>query len=194
MTAQLSHSLQPLSSPHAVSGCWKLAEGRALTLRPAEAGELRVAHGMVWVTFDQGPFDDSARGGDHFFGVGESIRLLPGQALVVEAWGGGKDSIAYFSWDPLPAAAALQVARAPRRVFAASGVVQPLRDLRLAFGMAAGASARLAAGLAGVLADAVLAVLPRPLTGLVGGTARTDLAERAFRAQSSDSRAQCAIS
>ncbi len=191
MTTQSTHSLQPLASADAVSGCWKLSEGRALTLRPAEAGELRVAHGMVWVTFDNAQLDDSVRGGDHFFGAGESIKLLPGQVLVVEAWGGCKGAAAYFSWDPLSAAAGLTVASRPRRVFAASGVVQPLRDLRLAFGLAASASGRLALGLVTAAAEAGLAVLPRPALDLIAGRTRGALFARALRAQSSARRAHC---
>ncbi len=193
MNTPYPHSLQSFAGADSVSGCWKLSEGRALTLRPTEPGELRVAHGVVWVTFENAQLDDSVRGGDHFFGAGESIKLLPGQAVVVEPWAFGKGSAAYFSWDPLPAAAGLAVASRPRRVFAASGVVQPLRDLRLAFGLAASASGRLGLGLANAAAEAVVAVLPRPALDLIAGRTRGALLARAFRAQSSAKCAQCPI-
>lgn len=189
-----SHSLPSRVGADAVAGCWKLGEGRALTLRPSEPGELRIAHGMVWVTFENASRDEGVRGGDHFLGAGDKLQLAPGQVLVMESWGPPAGAAAYFSWDPLPVAAVQTVASAPRRVFAAGGVVQPLRDLRLAFGMAAGASGRLVLGLAGAALEAGLAILPRPLAGLIAGRARTGLAARAFSAQSSDSRAQCAIS
>ena len=34
------------------AGAWKLEPGRALTLHPTEAGELRVAEGRLWATLD----------------------------------------------------------------------------------------------------------------------------------------------
>lgn len=44
----LHQELQPFAGTDAVSGCWKLGDGRALTLRPTRAGVLRIAHGRVW--------------------------------------------------------------------------------------------------------------------------------------------------
>jgi Protein of unknown function (DUF2917) len=150
----------------ALSGCWKLGDGRALTLRPTQPGVLRMAHGRVWVTFDNARQDDGVRGGDHFLGAGEVLQLLPGQVLVMESWNGAKDAAAYFSWDPLPATAGIAITSASRRVLAGGarwrgGVAQPLRDLRLALGLAGTASGRLAVGLAGVSAAAVRALAPR---------------------------------
>ena len=49
----LHQELQPFAGTDAVSGCWKLGDGRALTLRPTRPGVLRIAHGRVWITFDQ---------------------------------------------------------------------------------------------------------------------------------------------
>ena len=49
----------------ALPGTWKLARGRALTLRPTTDGVLRIAHGRVWATVE-GPHgrtpDDSGEG------------------------------------------------------------------------------------------------------------------------------------
>ena len=199
MRTPTPHDLPCCASANAVSGCWKLGEGRALTLRPSRAGVLRVAHGRMWVTFDHAAHDDAVRGGDHFLGAGEVLHLLPGQKLVLEPWGGGRDSAAYFSWDPLPATAGVTVADARRRLLPAGaawqiGVAQPLRDLRLALGLAASASGRLLLGLAGGLAAAVLALVPRFATDLIAGRARGGWAARAFRAQSRASRAHGAIS
>ncbi|MGQ2980626.1 MAG: DUF2917 domain-containing protein [Polaromonas sp.] len=194
--------LPSLSGADALSGCWKLGSGRALTLRPTEAGLLRIAHGQVWLTFNNANQDDGVRGGDHFLGAGEEIKLLPGQVLVMESWHAASASPAYFSWDPLPASTGVVLARPSRHALAQralslpwrAGVAQPLRDLRGALGLAATASGRLAFGLAGVAGTTLLVLLPRLVVGLATGRARTALAARAFKAQASDSRAHCAIS
>jgi hypothetical protein len=202
MTTSPYLNLQSFSGADALSGCWKLGSGRALTLRPTEAGVLRIAHGQVWLTFDNAHQDDGVRGGDHFMGAGEELRLLPGQVLVMESWHAANVSPAYFSWDPLPAAAGVALARPSRHALAQravslpwrAGVAQPLRDLRGALGLAGVASGRLVFGLAGMLGAALLALLPGFVTGLATGRARTALAARAFKAQASESRAHCAIS
>jgi hypothetical protein len=194
--------LESFGGADALSGCWKLGSGRALTLRPTEAGMLRIAHGQVWLTFNNAHQDDGVRGGDHFLGAGEELRLLPGQVLVMESWHAAHTSPVYFSWDPLPATAGVTLASPSRHALAQravslpwrAGVAQPLRDLRGALGLAAAASGRLAFGLAGVLGAALLALLPRFVVALATGRARTALAARALKAQASDSRAHCAIS
>jgi hypothetical protein len=194
--------LQSFSGADALSGCWKLGSGRALTLRPTEAGVLRIAHGQVWITFNNAHQDDGVRGGDHFLGAGEELKLLPGQVLVMESWHAANASPAYFSWDPLPAAAGVALASPSRHALAQravslpwrAGVAQPLRDLRGALGLAAAASGRLVFGFAGVLGTALLVLLPRFVLELATGRARTALAARAFKAQASESRAHCAIS
>jgi hypothetical protein len=151
MTPQTLTQTQQSPASHALPGTWKLAAGRAITLRPRENGVLRVAHGQLWVTFDgphTGPRNDL---GDHFIGVGEQLRLHAGQRLVAEAWNGGAP--AYFSWDPLP-----ERSEAPR----IAAVLQPLADLRLAWSLGAGAIARLVTGL-GRLAWSALAGRRDPL-------------------------------
>lgn len=191
--------LQSFAGTEKVSGCWKLGDSRALTLRPSQPGVLRIAHGRVWITFDNAQGDDAVRGGDHFLGAGDSLNLLPGQVLVMESWNAPAPSAAYFSWDPLPAAAgvAISSSQSPALVLGPQwrgGVAQPLRDLRLAFGLAGTASGRLAGGLLGALAVTLVAVLPRFATDLIAGRVRGVLAARAFRAQSCASRAHCAMS
>jgi hypothetical protein len=151
MAPRMLTEMQPSAAP-ALPGTWKLAPGRVITLEPREAGMLRVAHGQVWATFDgphRGPANDL---GDHVIGVGEQLRLHPGQRLVVEAWNG--NAPAYFSWDPLPV-------RARVRTPALVRVMQPLADLRLAVVFGAGAALRLVAGL-GLLAWELVAGRPRP--------------------------------
>jgi hypothetical protein len=155
-------------SASALPGTWKLAAGRAITLRPSEAGVLRVAHGQMWATYDgphQGPLNDL---GDRVISAGSQLRVRPGQRLVVEAL--DRQSPAYFSWDPLPApvrAGALSLA----------GVVQPLADLRVALAFGAGAAGRLVTGLAGLAWD------------LLAGRGRDGLADRSFNADARACRA-----
>lgn len=163
MNSRTPHELQSLASADVLAGCWKLSDGRALTLRPTRPGVLRIAHGRVWVTFEQAQQDDGVRGGDHFLVAGQALELLSGQTLVMESWNAARDASAYFSWDPLPASAGMAIADGPRRILAdnapwRAGVAQPLRDLRLALGQAATASGRLAVGLAGA---ALAPLLPR---------------------------------
>jgi len=152
----MNHLQQPTPAPATANdkfpGSWKLAQGRALTLRARSGGVLRIAQGAVWITFNNAQRDDSERGGDHFLGTGDVLHLLPGQTLVMESLKAGAHSSAYFSWDPLPASAGATVAHSrpvlARSVATRGQVLQLLRDLRAALGLALVASARLVAGLA----------------------------------------------
>jgi hypothetical protein len=160
------HVLDSSAATRPLSGCWKLGARQALTLKPVQPGVLRITHGRVWITFDHACHDGGVKGGDHFLESGESFRLLPGQALVMEAWSPAKHSAAYFSWDPLPASEGLSVSTRPARMPVRSpvwqaGVLQPLRDLGLALGLAGAASARLAAGLVAAPARVLMALAPR---------------------------------
>jgi hypothetical protein len=136
----------PVSAPPALPGTWKLAPGRAISLRPREAGQLRIAHGLVWATFDgphYGPLNDP---GDHIVGAGEQLRVEAGQRLVIEAWNAALPT--YFSWDPV---AEVAVERSRRM----APVGQSLADLREALALGAGATGRLVAALAGLAAGLV---------------------------------------
>ncbi|MGC1176189.1 DUF2917 domain-containing protein [Polaromonas sp.] len=160
------HVLDSSAATRALSGCWKLGDGQALTLRPVQPGVLRIARGRVWLTFDHARHDDGVRGGDHFLDAGDTVRLLPGQALVMESWRTAQQSAAYFSWDPLPANEGVTISTRSTWAFAGgpqwrASVLQPLRDLRLALGLAGSASTRLGAGLAVTLARALLLLAPR---------------------------------
>ena len=130
-------------------GTWKLGAGRAITLRPTEAGTMRVAHGRIWATYD-GPHGlGPADSGDQVVGSGAALPVRAGQRLVMEAWSGGQP--AYFSWEPAPAP---QAREAPRL----ASVTQPMADLRLALVFGGGAFARL---LAGLVRFALWRALPR---------------------------------
>jgi hypothetical protein len=141
MTSSSTASTLQASPAAALPGNWKLAPGRAVTLRPATNGILRIARGQVWATLD-GPHggrpDDS---GDHVLAVGRSLWVRAGQRVVLEAWDpqGG----AWFGWDPVLAPAPSPLARR-RPDFA--GVLQPLADLRQALRLAGSAFARLLVG------------------------------------------------
>ncbi|MDP3796790.1 MAG: DUF2917 domain-containing protein [Polaromonas sp.] len=170
-------------------GCWKLGAGRVLTLHARQAGVLRIAHGRVWVTFNKAGDDLRVRAGDHFLSRGESLPLSAGEAVVMESFGVGHASSAYFNWEPAAAARPVPVKAAGWR----AGVVQPLLDLRLALGLVGGAVGRLARGLAGGVAAAVEVALTGFAVGFLATRARGGLAERAFKAQSRDTRAHCSI-
>jgi hypothetical protein len=116
------------------TGCWMLAAGRALSLRPREAGVLRIAGGAAWITFD-GPHDGPANDqGDLLLAPGESLRVAAGRRLVLETH--GTEAVA-FQWDFAPQPQPQPVPLA-----------QDWAALRQAIGLALGAGGRLAAGLA----------------------------------------------
>ena len=132
--------------PARAIGCFKINAGNALTLTPNAPGELRIAHGRVWVTFGHAADDASVRAGDYFLHAGDLLRLLPGQQLVIEAHEKHADESAYFSWEP---DAAMSPAALLRRVqHAHAGVRQPLLDLGTALQHAGWAFGRLVQGLA----------------------------------------------
>jgi hypothetical protein len=150
MTAPSIAQLLQASPATALPGTWKLARGRAITLRPATNGVLRVGHGRVWATLDGphgvGPQDS----GDHVLEVGRSMWVQAGQRVVIEAW--NRTGAAYFSWDPVLAPVAVPVVR--QRVSLA-GVMQPLADLRLAVALGVRALGRLAVGVGRLVLDLV---------------------------------------
>ncbi len=147
-------SLQPAGAKP-LPGTWKLARGRAITLRPVTDGILRVAHGSVWATIDgphgAGPTDS----GDHVLQVGRSMYVRAGQRVVIESW--AAHTASYFAWDPVIAAAP---ARAQRPLPNPAVVLQPLADLRAALALTGRALAQLAGGLARLAWAALRGGLP----------------------------------
>jgi hypothetical protein len=128
-------ALSPRCAEPTLPGTWKLAPGRAITLEPREAGVFKVAHGRLWATFD-GPHGGRLNeSGDFFLGTGQTMRLQPGQRLVVEAWNEGCP--VYFSWDPVAV---------PVHRMNWADIVQPVSDLRLALVFGGHAVARLVIG------------------------------------------------
>lgn len=137
------HRILESAPATALPGTWKLARGRAITLRPVTDGIVRVAHGRVWATVEGPHGVRPCDSGDHVLEVGRSMYVRAGQAVVLEAW--NPSGASYFAWDPV---FATQAARAARPRLQMSVVLQPLADLRLAASLALRATGQLGAGLA----------------------------------------------
>ncbi len=96
-TALKLHQSRPGVS---VPGCWKLAPERAFTLKPDQAGTLRITQGRLWATLDgphHGPANDW---GDVVLHAGAQLTLAPGRQVVVEPFGNAVNEPVYFSWEP----------------------------------------------------------------------------------------------
>lgn len=146
-------------SAHTAPACRQLKSGQAITLRAKQPRVMRVVHGRVWVTLtDAGsPMSGNSRvlAGDHFLAPGDSLSLLSGQEIVIEAFGIGHAAPAYFNWECATDAAQAPLAATTALSDWQTGVVQPLHDLRRATGLMLGASGRLVRGLARGAAGAV---------------------------------------
>ena len=125
----------------ALPGTWKLARGRAVTLRPVTDGILRIAHGRVWATVEGPHGHTPCDSGDHVLQAGRSMFVRAGQSVVIEAWNASGAS--YFAWDPVFATAA----GAARARLNQAIVLQPLADLRMALALAGRALVQLGTGL-----------------------------------------------
>ena len=68
----------------ALPGTWKLARGRAVTLRPDTDGILRIAHGRVWATVDGPHGGTPCDSGDHILQTGRSMYVQAGHRVVIE--------------------------------------------------------------------------------------------------------------
>ncbi len=172
-------------------GSFALRTGRAMTLQPLRAAVLRITQGCAWITLPSLP-------GDHFLRAGDSLHVRAKDFVVMEAWPVPTKSTAtnpslYFDWDPLPMrqAAPMHVAvrgnwapQAAKHPAHRAAVAQAWVDLRAAWGLGAGAVARLAAGLAalttGTLARAVFAGVALFATVFVAFCARSTLAAGRF--------------
>ncbi|WP_326534032.1 DUF2917 domain-containing protein [Pseudorhodoferax sp.] len=151
MFTQATQSTHQSLAGAALPGCWKLEAGRALSLTPAGAGVLRVAHGRVWITIDM-LRDDAQAAGDLFLVPGRGLVVQAGQRVVLESSGTEREAPAYFSWDPLPQTQARAVGSAVRMAGRwQQAVAQPVRDLGSALGQAGAALARLGLGVASLL-------------------------------------------
>ena len=150
MSAPTVAQLLQAAPATALPGTWKLPRGRAITLRPATSGILRIAHGRVWATLDGPHGQRPCDSGDHVLEVGRSLFVHAGQRVVIEAW--NPSGAAWFAWDPV-LSTVLQPAQQRPRVNLAP-VLQPLAELRAGLAMAGGAFGRLLAGAARVAVSA----------------------------------------
>ena len=156
-SASLICSQQAMNQiPARAVGCFKLHARRAMSLVPNTSGELRIAHGQVWVTYANAALDVSARAGDHFLQPGDVLHLTCGQKVVMEAFDSSPNTSVYFSWEP--DAVASQRVSSRRLQPAQSEVRQALLDLVAALHQAGWALGRLVQGLAG---HAVCTLMPR---------------------------------
>lgn len=130
---------QPQTHSRAVSGCWPLYSGRAVSLKPREPALLRIAHGRVWLTA-------GASSEDRVLGAGDMLAVEAGTHVVMEPWSPHADDMpVLFLWERVAPQHRFASTRAGRDWEA--GVVQPLRDLR---GALAGAGRAVGAAVADV--------------------------------------------
>jgi hypothetical protein len=184
----VKQSGEPSSTPLMIQ---RLEAGQAVKLRAKKLSVLRIAHGRVWVTLsDIGPYS-RVLAGDHFLSRGESITLLPGQELVMEAFGRGEKTSAQFSWGPPGAVAA--VARVLPTAHWRGGVMQPLLDLRHAGGLAARAMGRLVLGVGHAFVAEVERVANYVAMIFVAASAGKKRAGSTFDAVARDTSASCRL-
>ena len=155
-SASLSNASQAVQpTPINAVGCFKLQPRHALTLTIKTPGELRIAHGQVWVTFADASQDTSSRAGDHFLQAGGLLKLDCGQQVVMEAFQMQSEAAVYFSWVPN---AALQRPASPQRLQnAPADVRQAWLDLGAALHQGLWALGRL---LKGVSRNLVCTLMP----------------------------------
>ncbi|MDR6539139.1 DUF2917 domain-containing protein [Variovorax soli] len=85
---------RPAAVPPAVRrGAWQLGAGEATSLKASGASILRVRQGRVWVTRDA---TDQWGSEDLVLAPGESLRVEPGERIVMEPW---DSQGATYSWD-----------------------------------------------------------------------------------------------
>lgn len=162
MNSQSAFKL-PTSAIAATSGdCWKLANGQAMTLRPRNAGALRINSGQVWATLD-GPHSGPSNGwGDLFLKEGQILNLQSGQRVVIEPRGDAANRSAYLEWETTPAEQSRDLGSTSKWQRA---VVLPASDLVAALVLAISAASRLATGLLGYT-EFIVAARGKVLRGL----------------------------
>ena len=144
--------LSPANPSADATGNWLLQSGRAITLKPADGGQLDVANGQLWATLSdartawpwltpQARLERCATLKDYFLHAGESLAVPPGAQLVIESTGRSQTLPVAFAWS-----AAVQHAKQtaqPRR----AGVVQASSELAQALAQVARALRHLAVAL-----------------------------------------------
>lgn len=97
------HELQQSFDAIGLARCWILAAGQVLSLRPRDAGALRIREGRAWVTLDERPSGHGPDAGDYFLLVGDQLAVASGRHLVLESL---DQDVLSFEWLPLAQGAA----------------------------------------------------------------------------------------
>lgn len=128
------HELQQSFDAIGVARCWNLAAGQVLSLRPRDAGVLRIREGRAWVTLGERPSGHGPDAGDYFLLVGDQLAVASGRHLVLESL--DQDALS-FEW----------LARSAARQRQSEPLLHPLGDLYAAMQLAGKALLRLLRGL-----------------------------------------------
>ena len=145
-------SAVPTEVGRTAPGCWQLAAGRALSLRPRDCSVLEIAQGRVWLTHNGvSATDPPGAVADHVLCAGDGLTIAAGAHVVIEPWTlpGAPEALAVaFRWGIAPDATPVDLqpqrlrsnarrwgghragvrGRSTRADWEA-GVVLPLRDL-----------------------------------------------------------------
>lgn len=138
MLSPCDPKLQQSFKAAGLAGCWKLAPGRVLGVRPRTEGVLLITQGAAWATLNERPRGHGNESGDHFLQAGQQLPVCAGRHLVIESM---DRAPVQFEWTP--------AARWSPRSRWDEAVRQPLRDLHRAGWLAGSALLRLLLGLAG---------------------------------------------
>ncbi len=126
-----------------VAGAWRLFPGRAMSLKPKAAAELRLRRGGAWVTLGETDRGIPGASGDRFLREGEMLLVPAGAWLVMEPIDvRDGDEPVLFDWTD-------RVVDPPASSRFSREVVTPGRDLVLALGQAGLALVRVFRGLLG---------------------------------------------
>jgi hypothetical protein len=140
----------------ATLGCWRLVQGRAMSLLADEGARLQAVNGGLWVTLNQVHQGPGNASGDIFLAPGQVLSVPARSHVVIEPWATCGPSDAHFDWVPMQKVRVANVSLQWQL-----GVIQPLADLRAGLSAVGAALRGLALGLgdfaAGLVAETVRA-------------------------------------
>lgn len=146
MLAPNDPELHQSISAAGLAGSWRLAAGRALSLRLRSAGVLQITQGQAWVTLNERPHGHGVESGDHFLGPGQQLPVRAGRHLVIESL---DQAPVHFEWLPAPTLP-FPLPHGP------VALVRPLADLARAAALAGRALLQLFLGLGAYLVAGLL--------------------------------------
>jgi hypothetical protein len=176
-----------------IPGVRNLNAGKAVTLRAKQLSVLRISNGRVWATLGNAGSYSRALARDHFLSQGQSLTLLPGQELVMESFASsasGNIAVTQFSWEIPGVTVSAPRETRPAPLVIGRGVMEPLRDLRQALRLVAGASGRLIQGLAQGAASIALMLFNTFAMNFAAARPSTCCPEGSFDIQKAPSKAQ----